>query len=349
MIQAYNQSVTGTGASGVREPGVAVIIVNYNGGEVLEHCLRAVEAQTLRPRRVIVVDNASHDGSVEGITARHPAVEVIRCHENWGFAKGNNLGIAAADECGWIACLNPYAFPKPDWLARLITAAEAHPQFAFFGCRLVQAEHPDRLDGTGDVYHVSGLTWRRDHRQRVEQGTLADGEIFAPSAAAALYRRADVLAVGGFDESYFCYIEDIDLAFRLRLAGHRGWYVSDAIVHHVGSAIAGTQSDFAVYHGHRNLVWTYFKNMPAELLWRYLLLHLLLNLVTILVFAERGKAGVIFRAKWDALKGLRKMLQARQAVQASRRVDAAALRGVMTQGLGALYRQWRASLLFTDF
>lgn len=348
MMQARNQYDSGAGAAGLQEPGVAVVIVNYNGGEMLERCLRAVEAQTLRPRRVIVVDNASSDGSTEGVSERHPAAEVIRCRENWGFAKGNNLGIAAADDCGWIACLNPDAFPEPDWLARLIAAACADPRFSFFGCCLVQAGNSGRLDGTGDVYHVSGLTWRRDYRQRVEQGTLDGGEIFAPCAAAALYRRTDVLAVGGFDESFFCYLEDIDLAFRLRLAGHRGWYVPDAVVHHVGSAITGRQSDFAVYHGHRNLVWTYFKNMPAPLMWRYLPLHLLLNLVTIIVFATRGKTRVILRAKWDALNGLRKILRMRREVQAGRRVEAAAVKGVMTRGLKTLYQRWRESLLFPD-
>lgn len=332
--------LTERGGQGARAT-VAVVVVNFNGGALLDKCLAALRRQTFSAFRAIVVDNASSDGSVDGIEQRYPEVKVIRLKHNVGFAAGNNAGAAAAAGCEWVACLNPDAFPAPDWLARLIAGADAQPQFSFFGCRLVQAEHPDRLDGTGDVYHVSGLAWRRDHLQSIGEATLEGGEIFAPCAAAALYRRADLLAVGGFDESYFCYFEDIDLAFRLRLAGRRCRYVPDAVVHHVGSAITGAQSDFTVYHGHRNLVWTYFKNMPGSLLWRYLPQHLLLNLASILVFAARGRAGVICRAKWDALKGLGRVLRERKAVQAGRRVNASALRSAMAAGMLPLYRKWR--------
>ncbi len=325
------------------KPRVAIVIVNFNGGALLDKCLATLRQQTFNALRAIVVDNASSDGSVDGIEQRYPEAAVIRLETNVGFAAGNNAGIAAAEGCEWVACLNPDAFPEPDWLERMLGATAAHPEYAFFGCRLVQAEHPDRLDGTGDVYHVSGRAWRRDHGKAESEGTNEDGEIFAPCAAAALYRRDALLEVGGFDESFFCYFEDVDLAFRLRLRGYRCYYVSSARVRHVGSAITGRRSDFSVYHGHRNLVWTYFKNMPAALMWCYLPLHLLLNLVTILDFAARGKAGVILRAKRDAVIGLGRVLRERQAVQASRRVGAAALRGVMARGLLTLYRQWRAS------
>ena len=96
------------------------------------------------------------------------------------------------------------------------------------------------------------------------------GEIFAPCAAAALYRRAAFLEAGGFDEHFFCYMEDVDLGFRLRLLGYRCGYAPAAIVHHVGSGTTGARSPFTVYHGHRNLVWTYVKNMPTPWFWLYL-------------------------------------------------------------------------------
>lgn len=318
---------------------VAVVIVNYNGGALLRQCLQALERQTLRPRQVIVVDNASSDGSVDGIGTEHPGVTVIRCPENFGFAKGNNLGIAATVECDWIACLNPDAFPEPEWLEQFLKGASGHPECHFFGCKLLQANTAGTLDGTGDVYHVSGLAWRRDHGKPEVDGASQDGEIFAPCAAAALYRRSVLIEAGGFDESFFCYFEDIDLAFRLRLKGYRCYYVSGARVQHVGSAITGRRSDFSVYHGHRNLVWTYFKNMPASLLWAYLPLHLALNLSTLLGYSLAGRAGVIFRAKLDALKGLRRAWAARKTIQSQRRASASDVNCVMAKSLSALFKR----------
>jgi GT2 family glycosyltransferase len=121
--------------------------------------------------------------------------------------------------------------------------------------------------------------------------------------------------MGGFDEDYFCYHEDVDLSFRLRLQGHRCLYVPEARVEHLGSASSERESDFVVYHGHRNLVWTFFKNMPPTLLIRYLPAHLLLNLVTLLWFTSSGRGRVLIRSKRDALLGLSRTLEKRKAIQ----------------------------------
>src|SRR6185436_15150615 len=135
----------------------------------------------------------------------------------------------------------------------LLEAAAAEPAFACFASELRMAGDPRLLDGAGDVYHVSGLSWRRGHQRPLSGLGTERREVFSPCAAAALYRRDVLAAVGGFDESLFCYFEDIDLGFRLRLEGHRCLYVPGAVVHHVGSALSGRRSAFTVYHGHRNL------------------------------------------------------------------------------------------------
>lgn len=143
--------------------------------------------------------------------------------------------------------------------------------------------------------------------------------MFSSCAATAVYRRSVLLELGGFDEDYFCYVEDVDLGFRLRLAGYRCLYVPQSVAHHVGSGTAGGQhSDFSVYHGHRNLVWTFVKDMPGILFWLLLPLHVALNLVSIIWFAFRGHGGVVWRAKRDALLGLPKMWRKRQEIQGKR-------------------------------
>ncbi len=320
------------------ERAVAVIIVNFNSGSFLRRCLEALDRQTFRGFRAIVVDNASTDGSADGIEDRHPGVKLVRAGANLGFAAGNNLGLRQAGEVEWIALLNPDAYAAPDWLERLVGAAAASA-FDFFGCRMRLADTPEFLDGTGDVYHASGVAWRRDHGVRASAAVPQAGEIFAPCAAAALYRRADLEAVGGFDESYFCYFEDIDLAFRLRLQGKRCAYVPEAVVDHVSSGITGKRSDFATYHGHRNMIWTYVKDMPALLFWLYLPLHLCANLLGVAACAARGQLGVVLRAKRDALLGLPRVLRERRRVQTEARVDWRTMRGAMARGFPALWNR----------
>ena len=293
---------------------VSVIIVNWNSTKYLKHCLRALTHQTFTEFEVIVIDNGSVDSNVNHIVENWPLLKLHLEHlpENLGFAAANNIGARLA-RGHWLALLNPDAFPEPDWLERLLEVAETH-QNAFFASRQIQANAPTLLDGEGDSYHISGLAWRRNYGVPVQEKKEVE-EIFSPCAAAALYPRQAFLDVGGFDEDYFAYHEDVDLGFRLRLKGLRCFFVPKAIVHHVGSARTGKQSDFAIYHGHRNLVWTYVKNMPLLLFWLFLPLHLVANLATIIRFSVAGHGKAIWRAKIDAVKGLGSMLRRRKFIQ----------------------------------
>src|SRR5690606_3819880 len=163
--------------------------------------------------------NASTDGSPERIAEEFPGVTLLRCERNLGFAAANNLAIRAAQECEWIALLNPDAFADENWLKELLAAAERRPECASVGSRLLRADDPGTLDGIGDVYHLSGLAWREGFGKPAAGFGLKPKEIFSPCAAAALYRASVLREVEGFDEDYFCYAEDVDLGFRMRLLG----------------------------------------------------------------------------------------------------------------------------------
>ena len=312
---------------------VAVIVVNLNGGDLIERTLASLEAQTIAPARTIVVDNGSDDGSPERLEARFPRVELVRLGYNAGFAAANNLAVARAGDCPWVALLNPDAFPEPGWLASLFDVVRAEPHWAALGSCLVLDGSDGLLDGTGDVYHVGGFAWRRDHRRPIAETPRGREEIFAPSAAAALYNRDAFTAVGGFDEDYFCYLEDVDLGFRMRLRGLRCVHVPEAIVHHVGSSTAGHHSDFQIYHSQRNLVWTWVKDMPTPLLWLYLPQHLLVNVLMTGWFVSQGRAKAALRGLLDALRGLPKVLDKRRAIQSRRAVSARDMRRAMATGL----------------
>ncbi len=315
-------------------PSVCLIIVTHDSADVLPRCLDAVAAQTHLPDAVLVIDSGSGDGSaalaerhIEATAALAGRATVLRAAGNVGFAAANNLGIAQAGT-ELVALLNPDAFPEPDWLAALLAAADRHPEAAAFGSLQLCADRPDMVDGCGDVYHVSGLSWRSGHRRSlptaeaevpprcVARAALEAREIFSACAAAALYRRDAVLAVGGFDEDFFCYFEDVDLGFRMRLAGHAARHVPAAVVEHLGGASSGDRpGDFAVYHGHRNLVWCFVKNMPLPLFAGLLIPHLAQTMVSLTVWIVRGRAGAFLRAKRDAVGGLGSCLRKRRQVR----------------------------------
>ncbi len=305
---------------------VGLVIVTYNAEACVRRALDAVAAQTQPPDRVVILDNASHDGTCAAIRSaiagwRIP-VRLVEADANLGFAAGNNRAVALLDDCDLVALLNPDAFPEPAWLQQLVEAADAHPEAASFASRQMIDGQPGWLDGAGDVCHVGGVVWRHGHGFPIEAvpEALSSQPVFSACGAAALYRLDDWRRAGGFDERFFCYAEDVDLGFRLQLTGRHCWYVADAVVHHVGSASAGVGSSFAVYHGHRNIEWMFLKNMPTPALLRYLPLHLVTWVAGLTRFALRGRGGDYLRAKWDAVRGARAAWRDRAAVQRSRSI-----------------------------
>ncbi|MFK8068825.1 MAG: glycosyltransferase family 2 protein [Gammaproteobacteria bacterium] len=293
---------------------VTIIIVSWNSEKLIGKCLEAISKQTIQPDDIIVIDNNSSDQSAS-IAEKFDNVVVRRMSTNLGFAGGNNRVLS---ECStkWVALLNPDAFPEENWLEALQTASIDNPDVIAFGSRQLSYEDPSIVDGLGDAYHISGAVWRDQYGKKQNPSDMRSKEIFSPCAAAALYDLEAVIQAGMFDEDYFCYLEDMDLGFRLRLLGHKIIFVPDAIVHHVGSAsTGGRRSDFSVYHGHRNIVWTFFKNVPGCLFWMLLPLHLLMNITAIVSYVLRGRSEVILQSKYDALKGIPDIWAKRKTIQ----------------------------------
>lgn len=290
--------------------------------------------QTFKDFEIILVDNGSTDGSVTRLEDKYPNLElnIQRLRSNRGFAAANNIGARLA-RGKWLALLNADAFPEPDWLEKLVETAGANSEYAAFSSRQLRASDPSLLDGAGDAYHVSGLAWRRFLGYPASEYGLEEGEVFSPCAAAAMIRRDAFLEVGGFDEDFFSYFEDVDLGFRLRLAGYRCMYIPSAVVHHVGSATFGERSEFAFYHSQRNMVWTYLKNMPSGLFWLYLSAHLLANLIYLIWYSFQPPGKAIWRGKLDALRGLGTMLRKRKKIQSKRRAKPSDLLRLMERGL----------------
>lgn len=321
-------------------PKNSILIVTWNAGEHLFRCLSALSLQTNKEFEIVVVDNGSTDGAVDGLEYRWTESQIIfkKLDTNQGFAVANNIAAKLAHG-EWIILLNADAYPEPDWLENLLKAAKQNPQYNFFSSRQIQYNAPDLLDGSGDAYHVSGLAWRWFYGFPIDQYGLEQKEVFGACGAAAMYRREDFLAVGGFDETFFSYFEDVDLSFRLRLSGGRCLYVASATVYHVGSASTGKTSDFSYYHIHRNLIWTFFKNMPLPFIVLFFPLHVLSNTYFALRILVIERRWIALRAKWDALLGLPKVLLARKKVQSMRRIRLRSLYRVIEKRLFAKKRR----------
>ncbi|MEQ8435822.1 MAG: glycosyltransferase family 2 protein [Oceanicaulis sp.] len=298
---------------------IAVLIVAYRSRTTMPQVIAALQRQSVRPARLRVLENGSPEPERVDAAGLPDFVELLQSDTNLGFAAGNNR-LAQGVEEDWLLLLNPDAFPEADMIEQLLDAAARHPGVSFFGATQLAHGAPGVLDGAGDVYHVTGLPYRGGYGRAMEPPE--EGEVFGPCGALALIRREVFEALGGFDEDYFCYVEDVDLAYRARLAGHTAIQVKDARVSHMGYASSGRRSVFATYHGARNRFWTFFKNTPAPLLPVLAPVHLGVTLLLWLSAARFGQFTLFGRAMGDALKGWPNLMKKRRAVQAARTLSA---------------------------
>jgi GT2 family glycosyltransferase len=303
------------------DPFFSIIILFWNNEQYIRKCLTSLLNQTWKDFEIIFIDNGSDQPLSFDINIDFPTLKIIslKLPENIGFAAGNNYGSEHANG-KYLVLLNADAFPQQNWLERVRIAIEKFPD-SFFASKLVMADDPTRLDGTGDVYHFTGLVWRKNHNRLADKVTLKEGEVFSACGAAAIYPKEAFDKVGGFDSDYFSYVEDVDLGFRLRLAGYKCIFLPDGIVHHVGSGSTGKRSDFSVYYGQRNLVWTFVKNMPGILLWLLLPIHIFTNLLMIIFSCFRNQEKVSVKSKIDAIVNLPIYLRKRKNVQQSKNVS----------------------------
>jgi len=302
-------------------PKVSLVVVVYESGPMLAQCLAAVRAQTFTSYELILVDNASSDRTAQAAVAADPSIRLIENAENLGFAAAVNQGARLA-RGRWLALLNPDAFADPQWLERLVAAAQANPRVHAFASRQLMADDSGRLDGLGDVMSLAGYPFRGGYTH-ADPGPIAPGWVFSACGGAMLIERELFVVLGGFDERLFCYCEDVDLGYRLRLVGEPTLLVPDAVVRHVGSASSGgRRSDFAVFHGTRNRFWVYVKNTPAALFWPTLPLHILATAVLFARHATRGEIVTPMRGLVAGIRNVRVALEARREAQALRTASA---------------------------
>jgi GT2 family glycosyltransferase len=298
---------------------ISVVVINWNGKCHLEQNLSSVLSQTYSDFEVIVVDNGSTDGSQEYIRNNFPSVRLICLDKNYGFCKGNNEGIKAAHG-DYIVLLNNDTVVEPDWLQNLYNAAVSDNDIGICASKMLLYSDKKLLDSAGDGFSICGAGFKRGHLGAADK--YADSEyVFGASGGAALYKREMLEKIGLLDEDFFAIYEDVDLSFRAQLSGYKCKYVPEAVVYHKINSTIVKMSDFYVYHGQRNVEYAYFKNMPAKLIWKTLLFHLLYNLLGFIHFTLKGKGIVFLKAKIDFIKNFRNVMGKRKEIKQLKIVD----------------------------
>ncbi len=322
-MSAEVKAMESTGPPAALGP-VSVVVVNYNGAEHLPHCLDAVFAQTLAADEVLIVDNASSDGSERLARERQPSARVIRLPANHGPCPARNLGLSTARN-RWVLLLDNDAVLLPETLEQMVRAAELHPDAAILQPRSVFAGEPSRVHYDGGALHYVGLFSLRNFfvplaQAQGENTIAADGVV----SVALLLQRELILAVGGFDPAFFILFEDLDLSLRLRMRGHSLLSVENAIVHHRGGTpgisfrSGPNYPDQRAFFHARNRWFVLLKNYS----WRTLFVALpglaVYEFVWFCFTLTNGSVWAHIRGRWALFLALPRTLRQRGEIQRAR-------------------------------
>ncbi|MDZ4835441.1 MAG: glycosyltransferase family 2 protein [Candidatus Melainabacteria bacterium] len=249
---------------------ISIVIPNWNGKHYLADCLDSIRKQTHKSIETIIVDNGSHDGSVEFLKTNYPEVKLITFEVNTGFSPAVNAGIRAATG-SYIALLNNDTIIEPLWVEELVKGLDEHPEVGSVGCKMLAYDDQTILDGVGDGYRRGGLPGRIGHKEKDEGRFDTQRYILGACGGAAMYRRELFDDIGLFDDDYFAYLEDVDLGLRAQSAGYKCLYIPTAIVYHLGCGTTGSgYSAMVVKLSAQNNFNTIVKNIPMPLLLKFL-------------------------------------------------------------------------------
>lgn len=298
-------------------PLVSVIVVSTNERHRLERLLPTLTAGLDGRTEILVVDHASTDGTAAFVRERFPQARVVEAGRNLGYAGGNNLGAAHA-RGEYLAVLNPDTEVDSGWLEPLLAALAADPHVGLVTAQVRMLRQPDRLNTCGNEVQFTGMAWCRGLGLPVEQAPPS-GPVPAVSGCAFLIRRQLFLALGGFDEDYFMYLEDTDLSLRARLAGYDCRYVAESRIWH-DYALKLTPRKY--FHLERNRLLTLLKLLSARSLALLVPALLLTEAVAWGYAALRGPAYLAAKGRswWWLLRHHRAVLAKRRAAQRLRRV-----------------------------
>lgn len=244
-------------------PGlVSVIVLNWNGKEVIFDCLDSLLVQTYSPNEIILVDNGSKDGSLELIRAKYTGkIKIVANEKNLGFAEGCNVGIRES-QGEWIALINSDSTADPNWISEMVKGIRRSVSIGMAACKIYFWGKDKILENTGQIISRDGLGRTRGRLEK-DEGQYDDrSAVLCPSGCAAMYRRSMLEKTGLFDEKFFAYADDIDIGLRGRIVGYKCFYIPTAVAYHKLSASFGLLSPLKAFLVERNRLWVVIKCFP---------------------------------------------------------------------------------------
>ncbi len=304
-------------------PSVSIVIVNFNGRELLKRCLTSLLDTNYPNIEIIVVDNASTDGSIESMKkafGSFPYVKIVENRENLGHAEGCNVGALAAKGRYLVFLDSDTELKAENWLWELVKVMESDKSIGMAQAKVVLADDKRRLDYVCIAIDALG-TWAATYGQK-EDELKENLEILAASSGCCIIRREVFNEAGGFDSDYFIYDDDTDLSVRARLLGYNILLVPSAVIVHRGSVLRGINQR-TVYHSAKNRICTMLKNYEfRNLWWRFLVLSFLMSMVSFgfLVLKKFDEARATMKGLLSSVTSFRKTWTKRLLMQSKRRV-----------------------------
>lgn len=265
---------------------ITIVIPNYNGNKYLRQCLDSVYRQEYVDYEVVIIDNASIDSDYEWLKI-YKNISFKQLDKNYGFSRAVNEGIKLA-KGEYVLLLNNDTELCEGFLDAMIESISKDQKIFGVSSKMIQYKDKQLIDDAGDEYTVVGWGYKRGDGENIDKFSREE-RVFSACAGAALYRTEVFEKIGYFDESFFAYMEDIDISYRANIYGYKNIYNPNAKVYHIGSATSGGRyNSFKIRISARNNVYVPFKNMPF--------LQLVLNMPCLLVgyivkqriFAKKG-------------------------------------------------------------
>lgn len=283
-------------------PRVDVVILNHNGRKFLDACIASLLKGTYANTRFFVLDNASTEDDVAYLEEHYPLVEIIQNRKNNGYCAAYNLAFSHC-EGKYLVCLNNDVTVAPDWLEHMVTLAESDDRIAAIQPKLVSYFDPEKFEYAGaaggmmDVYGYPFLRGRIFTEIETDKGQYDDvAELFWTSGAAMFLRKSALKDSGNLDETIVHHMDEIDLCWRLRMAGYRLLVQPRSVIRHVGGATIQTKSFRKIYWNHRNALYIMFKNYELTQVLRFVPVHILLDYVAI--------AQALITFQWVMVRGI---------------------------------------------
>jgi GT2 family glycosyltransferase len=269
------------------KPLVSIIIVNYNGRNLLENCFKSLEKVIYSNFEIILVDNNSDDDSIQYIKENYPETMVIKLDENYGFAKPNNIGSEKA-KGQYLLFLNNDTIVTPNFIDELVNAIEDDPQIGI--CQSLLLKSNDEVDSSGDFVDDIGIAFSSHEKSSKIR------EILSAKGASMIMRKSLFVKLGGFDEKFFVSFEDVDLGWRSWIIGCKVVLIPRSVVYHLGGQTAKEMKKEIAFHGFKNQLAMKFTNFESSMAVRTILLfYIIYGTQTLRVFFDylfKGKTKI---------------------------------------------------------